>query len=82
MSMFDDVDWTKVFPNSEKGQELRQKVSAWTLTFRGSREEEKWYGTYTYTSEGKWDSNADVMLANFKASGHPLNRGVLKRKGG
>ena len=58
-------------------------------SFLGPGEEEKWYGTKNYKPEGQWNSTADVMVANFEDSGHPvfrassaLDRGFLKKKGG
>ena len=45
--------------------------------------------THCNKSEGKWKMTDDVLVENFKESGHPkfrgtseLNRGFLKRKGG
>ena len=58
-------------------------------SFLGPGEEEKWYGTHSYKPEGQWNSTADVMVANFKDSGHrffkassALDRGFLKKKDG
>ena len=76
--------------NSEKVKNYAKKgFPRGQWSFLGQAEEEKWYGTYTYKLEGKWNSTAVVMLDIFKESGQPifrgisaLNRGVLKRKGG
>ena len=55
--------------------------------FLGLVNEEKWYGSYSYEPEGKWDDEANQMIEDFKESVHPifrgisaLNRGFLKRK--
>ena len=50
-------------------------------------EKEKWYGTHNYKPEGQWNTTADVMVANFKDSGHPvfgassaMERGFLEKE--
>ena len=50
-------------------------------------DEKKWYGTPSYTPEGKWDSTAAQMVERFKETAHPvfkstsaLSRGILRRK--
>ena len=94
VSMFNDFEWTKkgnssqYFSNSGqvKGHARRFPRGHWS--FPGPGEENTWYGTHTYKPEGKWNEVADLLVNNFKESGHPifpgisaLNRGILKREG-
>ena len=79
MSMFNDTGWVrqtiyKIFFEFRKGQELRKKFSAWTWSSLGPGKEDTWYGTHNLKAEGQWNISADVMVENFKESGHPLNR--------
>ena len=46
----------------------------------------KWYGTHSYTPDGKWDFTATQRMKRFEESGHPvfksisaLSSGILKR---
>ena len=69
---------------------LRKKVSEDTgHSSVLEKKESKWYGTHTYKPEGKWNEVADLLVDNFKESGHlafrgmsALNRGILKRESG
>ena len=56
-------------------------------TFLGPGDEKKWYGTLSYTPEGKWDSTATQVVERFKETGHrvlknisALSCGIVKRK--
>ena len=68
-------------------QELREEVLARTLDILRPGDDKKWYGTLSYTREGKWDSTNTQMVERFKEIGHPaiksvsaLSRGILTRK--
>ena len=41
-------------------------------SFLGPGEEEKWHGTHNYKLEGQWSTAADVVVDNFKDTGHPV----------
>ena len=41
-------------------------------SFLGPGSEKKWYGTHVYTPNGESDDVADVMMINFRESGHPV----------
>ena len=95
MSIFNDVDRTKrgnsdeCFSNSEQVKNCAKRLPRGHWSFLGPGKKEKWHGTHTHKSEGKWNSIAAEMVEHFKESGHPffrgisaLNRGVRKRKGG
>ena len=95
MSMFNDIDWTKrrnsekCLSNSEQVKNYAKRFSRGHWTFLGPGDEKKFYGTLSYTSEGKWDSIATEMVGHFKETGHPvfksisaLRRGIPTRKGG
>ena len=76
MSMYNHIVW------GEKGNKEM------CIAFLGSGSEKKWYGTYTYKSNGEWDRVAENMMINLSESGHPvlrgssaLERGALKSKG-
>ena len=59
MSMFNDIDWTRkgndgiCTSNSEKVKEYAKRFSQGHWTSLGPGDEKKWYGTLTYTPEGK-----------------------------
>ena len=76
-----------MFFEFRKGQELRKKVHADIGHSSGQEKKKKCYGTHTYKPEGQWNKTADVMLENFKESGHPIFRGISalnrrERRGG
>ena len=77
-STFNVKDWTKKgkFKNLSlefrTSQELRKKVSAWTLVILGPGDEDTWYGTHTCKPEGKWNTTAENMVGDFKETGHPI----------
>ena len=48
------------------------RIPKWSLLGPGA--EEKWYGMHNYKPEWKWNVTADVMVDNFKDSGHPVIR--------
>ena len=93
MSMCNDNDWTRkgndgiCISNFEKVKAYAKRFSQGHWTFLGLGDEKKWYGTLTYTPEGKWDSTATHMVERFKDTAHPvfksisaLSRGILKKK--
>ena len=93
MSMFNDIDWTRKrndgssIANSEKVKAYAKRFSQGHWTFPGPGDEKKWYGTLSYTPEGKWDSTASQMVERLTETGHPvfkststLSRGILKKK--
>ena len=95
MSMFNDIDWTEegnhdeCFSSSENVKDFAKKIPLGHWSFLGPGEQEKWYGTHNYKPEGQWNTTADVVVANFKDSGHPvfrassaLDRGILEKTGG
>ena len=95
MSMFNDIDWTKrgiperCISNSGHVKNYAERISRGHWTFLGPADEKKWYGTLSYTPEGKWDSITTQMVERFKETGHPvfksisgLSRGILRREGG
>ena len=60
MSMFNDIEWTKkgnlrkMYFKFGKSQELSGEILARTLwTFFGPGDEKKWYGTLSFSPEGK-----------------------------
>ena len=69
MSMFNDIDRTKR-GNSERCISNFEQVKNYAKRFsRGHRsllgpddDEEKWYGTFNNTPEGKWDSIATELV--------------------
>ena len=70
-------------------QKYATRFSRGQWTFIGPGDEKKWYGTLSFTPEGKWDSIATQMVERFKETGLPvfqnistLSRGFLKRKNG
>ena len=76
--MFNNIDWTRsgndgiCISNSENGKEYAKRFSQGNWTFLGLGEEKMWYGTLSYTLEGKWDSTATQMVERFKDTGHPV----------
>ena len=93
MSMFNDIDWTRKgndgsrISNSEKVKENAKRFSHGHWTLFGPGDDKKWYGTLSYTLEGKWDSEATQMVERFKDTGHTvfksifaLGRGILEQK--
>ena len=79
MSMFNDIGRTKkrsfkeCFSNSEKVKGFAKRVPLGHWSFLGPGEENV-YGTHNYKPEGQWNTTADVMVDNFKDSGHPMFR--------
>ena len=76
-----------VFQISKKVKNYAKRFSRGHWTFRGLGDEKKWYGTLSYTPEGKWDSIASQMVERFKETGHlvfksisALTRGILKER--
>ena len=74
--------WWNLYFEFGKSHGIREEILARTLDVLGPGSEKKWYGTLSYTPEGKWDSR-------FKGTGHPvlksisdLRRGILKKKNG
>ena len=54
-------------------------------SFLGPGEEDKWYGTSSYKTEGKWTEDANLMIGHFTESFRGIrafNRGIVKKKGG
>ena len=91
--MFNDIAWTKNGHSDvciSKAREVRYYAKEFQRghwSFLGPGDEEKWYGTCK--PEGKWDQQANRMIALFAQSGDPvfrgisaLSRGTLKRKQG
>ena len=76
------------FSNSEKAKDFAKRFPLGHWSFFDPGEKVKWYGTHNDKLEGQWNTVADVIVANFKDSGHPvfrasssLDRGFLKKKG-
>ena len=93
MSMFNDIDedeerkFGKMHFKSEQVKNYAMRFSRGHWTFLGPRDEKKFYGTPSYTPEGKWDSIAPQMVDRFKETSQPvfksisaLSRRNLKRK--
>ena len=74
-----DIDWTKnghsgeCISNSEQVRDYAKKFQQGHWSFLGPGNEEKWYGTYAYKQEGKWDQQANHMIKQFQQSGHPVS---------
>ena len=72
MSMFNDIDWTKrgnserCISNAEQVKNYAERFSRGHWTFLGPGDEKKWYGTLSYTPEGKSVSIATLMVERFK----------------
>ena len=56
-------------------------------SFFGLGTETKWHSTYNERPQGEWDIVAELMMINFRESGHPvfratspLSRGSFKSK--
>ena len=69
--MFNDIGWTKkivkiVFRIPKRSRVPQKKFPRGQWSLLGQAQEEKWYETYTYKLEGKWNSTAAVMLDIFK----------------
>ena len=77
ISMFNDIDWTKVgnsekcMWNSEQFKNYAKRFSRGHWSFLGPGDEKKWNGTLNYTPEGKWDSIGTEIVGRFKETGHP-----------
>ena len=92
MSMFNDAmegNSDACISNSREVSDCAKKFQRGHWSFVGPGDEEKWYETCVYKPEGKWNQQADQMIASFAQSGHPvfrgtsaLSRGTLKRKPG
>ena len=77
----------KCISNSEQVTDYAKRFSRGHWSFLGPGDDEKWYGTLSYTPEGN-DSIATEMVGHSKETGHPvfkgisaLSRGILRRKG-
>ena len=73
--------------NSEQVKNYAERFSRGHWTCLGPVDEKKWYGTPSYTPEGKWDSIASQIVQRFKETSQPvlksisaLSRGILKKK--
>ena len=76
MSMFNDIDWKEELQKSaflivNKSRITRRNFREVHWTFFGPESKKKWYGTLSYTSEGKWDSIATEMVGRFKKNRSP-----------
>ena len=98
MSMFDDIVWDAegnadfCVNDSKTIEEYAERFPRchWSFLVPGS--EKKWCGNYDGKPDGSWTRTAEIMLQNFKNSGHPiirysdctssLERGQLRSKGG
>ena len=82
MSMFNDIEWTRkgnseqCVSNSEQVKNYAKRCSRGHWTFLGPGDEKKWYGTLSYTPEGKWDPIATQMVERFKETGHPVFKSI------
>ena len=75
--------------NSQKVSDYAEYFLKEHWSFLGPGCEEKWYGTHTYKSDGRWNHLAEKMMAIFTKGGHRTfrassawNRGTLKSEGG
>ena len=73
--------------NAEKVKGYAMQFSQGHWTFPGPGSEEKWYGKFSYSLKGEWDTIANKMVQRFRATGDPvfksisaLSRGILKKK--
>ena len=93
MSMSNDIEWTKTgnselcISDSEQVKKYAKRFSRGHWNVQGPGDEEKWYGTLSFSPEGKRDFTATQMVKRFEESGHrlfksirALSRGILKRK--
>ena len=82
VSIRNDIDWDQ---NRNRNEEVcthnSASVSAYgkfspdgSLTFLGPGDEEKWYGTLSHKTDGKWHVTAEEMMRIFAESGHPVFR--------
>ena len=91
MSMFNDIEWRKrgnskkCISNSEQVKNYTKRFSRGHWTSLGLGDGKKWYGTRSFSPEGKCDSTTTLMMERFKETSHPvfksigaLNRGILK----
>ena len=81
MSMFKDIEWTRrgnaetCISNSEQVKNYAKRFSRGHWTFLlGPGDEKQWYGTISYTPQGKWDSIAPEIHFNADASNTELFR--------
>ena len=95
MSMFNDIIWgsedneRECIANATHVSLFPKRFPAGHWSFLGPGSEKKWYSTYIDRPGGEWDRVAELMMINFRESGHPvlratspLSRGTLKSKGG
>ena len=96
MSMFNDIIWGGTPGNEENCVATSLNVAIYARRFPfgcwsylGLGCEKKLYGTHVTKPNGEWNRVAEIMMINFAESGHPifqasspLERGVLKSKGG
>ena len=73
--------------NSEKVKNYTKRFSRGPWKFLGPGEEKKWYGTFSWSLEGQWDSTAKLMVERFKETNLPAlkrisvsSRGILEKK--
>ena len=76
-----------VFRIQKKSRNTLEEILAGTQDVHRSWRLRKWYGTFSYTLEGKRDSTATQMVERFKDTCHPvfksisaLSCGILKKK--
>ena len=80
--MINDIDWTKTgnsercISNSEQVKNYAKRFTRGHWTIPGPGDEKKWYGTLSYTPEGKWDSVATESVGRFKETGHPVLKNI------
>ena len=92
MSIFNGIDWTRKENSSDcvsEFGEYAKKVGEDIGPSSVLGEEDKWYETYAYKPEGKWDKYPNLMIKHLEGRGHPifrgnsaLNRRFRKRKSG
>ena len=95
MSMYNDIIWrdsqnkSVCITHSIIVTDHARKFPLGHWSFVGPGSETKRYRTDTFKPKGKWDEVAEIMMMNFRESGHPvfratsaMERGTLKRKGG
>ena len=61
-----------VFQIPKKFKKYAERFSRGHWTFLCLGDEKKWYGTPSYTPEGKWDSTATQIVDRFKETAHPV----------
>ena len=95
MSMYNDIEWgakgnkERCEYNSQTVADYARRFPRGHWSFLGPGSEEMWYGTCTNRPDGSSNQSAEIMMANFSDSGHPIfrassafERGDLRSKGG